>query len=144
MTTIVRRHWRLFAFARDEDPLTLALKNDRLRRNFQGYTTDQAGCVLGFGASAISTLHEGYTQNHSDFRRYSRSIGTLGLATARGIELDDDDRDGAPRESVRPQLELRVWAAVASARLAPRAVHGGVRTLAAVVGFIRTKPVATR
>ena len=79
-------------FARDEDPLTLALDEDRLRRNFQGYTTDRAECVLGFGASAISTLREGYAQNHSDYGSYARAIEKDGLATARGVELDDDDR----------------------------------------------------
>ncbi|MFT5180548.1 MAG: oxygen-independent coproporphyrinogen-3 oxidase [Alphaproteobacteria bacterium] len=79
-------------FACDDDPLALSLDKGGLRRNFQGYTTDQEESVLGFGASAISTLREGYAQNHSDYGRYAQAIEVGGLATVRGIELDDDDR----------------------------------------------------
>ena len=79
-------------FARATDPLAVALDEGRLRRNFQGYTTDSAECVLGFGASAISTLHEGYTQNHADCRNYAAAIDADGLATIRGIALVEDDR----------------------------------------------------
>ncbi len=79
-------------YARGDDALSLALDGASVRRNFQGYTTDQADYVLGFGASAISTLYQGYAQNHADFGNYRRAIETDGLATARGIALDDDDR----------------------------------------------------
>ncbi len=79
-------------YARGDDALSLALDGGSVRRNFQGYTTDQADYVLGFGASAISTLYQGYAQNHADFGNYRRAIETDGLATARGIALDDDDR----------------------------------------------------
>lgn len=79
-------------FARDDDPLALSMDKGDLRRNFQGYTTDQEESVLGFGASAISTLREGYAQNHSDYGSYALAIERGGPATARGIELDDDDR----------------------------------------------------
>lgn len=79
-------------FARDKDSLAVSLEQGRLRRNFQGYTTDQEESVLGFGASAISTLREGYAQNHSDYGSYALAIEGAGLATTRGIELDDDDR----------------------------------------------------
>ncbi len=79
-------------YARGDDALSLALDGGSVRRNFQGYTTDQADYVLGFGASAISTLYQGYAQNHADFGNYRRAIEMDGLATARGIALDDDDR----------------------------------------------------
>lgn len=86
------RHIGLDHFARAADPLAVALESGQLRRNFQGYTTDRAETVLGFGASAISTLRQGYTQNHPDFGTYARAVAADGLATARGVAIDDDDR----------------------------------------------------
>ena len=46
-------------FARADDPLSIALRTGRLRRNFQGYTTDRADTLLGFGASAIGSAAGG-------------------------------------------------------------------------------------
>jgi oxygen-independent coproporphyrinogen-3 oxidase len=46
-------------FALPGDPMAVALREGRLRRNFQGYTTDASHILLGFGASAISRLPQG-------------------------------------------------------------------------------------
>lgn len=79
-------------FARLEDPLCQALNSGQLHRNFQGYTTDRAETLLGFGASAIGALRQGYVQNRADFAGYARAVRDDGLAIQRGIELNDDDR----------------------------------------------------
>jgi len=50
-------------FARPHDPLAQQLRKGKLHRNFQGYTTDDAPILIGFGASAIGSLPEGYVQN---------------------------------------------------------------------------------
>ena len=50
-------------FALPDDPLTLAAARGRLHRNFQGYTTDACTTLLGFGASAIGRLPDGFVQN---------------------------------------------------------------------------------
>jgi len=63
----------------------------QVRRNFQGYTDDQAPVLLGLGASAIGRLPQGYVQNATSVPEYGRRIGTDGLATARGHALTDDD-----------------------------------------------------
>jgi len=78
-------------FARPEDPMTRALDAGALRRNFQGYTTDAADHLLGFGASAIGALAQGYLQNAVPFRAYGDTIGAGELAVARGLRLDADD-----------------------------------------------------
>lgn len=75
-------------FARTEDALAAA----PLARNFQGYTTDQADALIGFGASAISRLPRGYAQNAVAVDEYERRLGDSGLATARGWALTRDDR----------------------------------------------------
>jgi len=45
------------------DKLAVAAAAGSLRRNFQGYTTDDAPVLLGFGASSIGSLAGGYVQN---------------------------------------------------------------------------------
>ena len=79
-------------FARPGDALAVALDEGRLRRNFQGYTTDRAATLLGFGASAIGSMAEGYVQNAAPLGEYARAIRQGRFAVVRGIELTADDR----------------------------------------------------
>jgi oxygen-independent coproporphyrinogen-3 oxidase len=80
-------------FARPHDPLARAGRDNRLHRNFQGYTTDQADALIGFGASAIGTLPQGFVQNTPDVAAYLAALTEPGgLATRRGHALSDDDR----------------------------------------------------
>jgi oxygen-independent coproporphyrinogen III oxidase len=78
-------------FAKAEDPLAEALSAGALRRNFQGYTTDAAPALIGFGASAISRLPAGYAQNAATTVDYRAQIARGSLATARGLALTQDD-----------------------------------------------------
>ena len=78
-------------FARPDDSLAAALHEGRLHRNFQGYTTDDAPVLLGFGASAISALPQGYVQNATPIHAYRDAIDGGGLATVRGIALKHED-----------------------------------------------------
>jgi oxygen-independent coproporphyrinogen-3 oxidase len=78
-------------FARPDDPLSKAAANGTLRRNFQGYTTDAADALLGFGASAIGRLPEGFVQNQVPIADYLRHVEETGLATARGYGFTADD-----------------------------------------------------
>lgn len=79
-------------FARPDDDIVDALKHGRLRRNFQGYTTDEASTLIGFGTSSIGALPQGYVQNASKTVDYRRAISTGRLATARGVPLTEEDR----------------------------------------------------
>jgi oxygen-independent coproporphyrinogen III oxidase len=79
-------------FARPGDSLAVAFSEGRLRRNFQGYTTDASRVLLGFGASAIGRLPQGYVQNDVAIHGYQGAIAADRLATARGYALTDDDR----------------------------------------------------
>ena len=79
-------------FALPDDPLAQAAANDNLRRNFQGYTADGAGALIGLGASSIGALPQGYVQNHIDTRRYLDDIWAGRLPVAKGLALSDDDR----------------------------------------------------
>jgi oxygen-independent coproporphyrinogen III oxidase len=79
-------------FARPTDDLAAALKAGRLRRNFQGYTTDDTPILVGLGASAIGTLPQGYVQNAAPLAEYRRAIEDGRLPTNRGVALSPDDR----------------------------------------------------
>ena len=79
-------------FARPDDPLARAVKAGHLHRNFQGYTTDGAGALIGMGASAISALPQGYAQNHRDVPGYRHALNTGSLAAIRGIAVSTADR----------------------------------------------------
>ncbi len=79
-------------FALPGDAMTRALDEGRLRRNFQGYTDDRAEVLLGFGASSIGALPQGYVQNAVPFKDYGEAVGAGRLPVAKGIVLDDDDR----------------------------------------------------
>jgi oxygen-independent coproporphyrinogen-3 oxidase len=79
-------------FALPSDPLAVAQRSGRLSRNFQGYTTDAASALVGFGASAISSLPQGYAQNAADVPAYRQSLMRDELAIARGRALTGEDR----------------------------------------------------
>ncbi|WFS04520.1 oxygen-independent coproporphyrinogen III oxidase [Rhizobium tumorigenes] len=79
-------------FARPDDSLAIASHGQRLHRNFQGYTDDDCPMLLGFGASAISRLPDGYVQNMADNPRYCRTVGEKKLASIRGCLMDTDDQ----------------------------------------------------
>ncbi len=79
-------------FARPDDAMAVALAEKRLHRNFQGYTTDEAPILLGFGASGIGSLPQGYVANEGSIHAYKDTIRAGRLAVVRGVGISDDDR----------------------------------------------------
>ncbi len=79
-------------FALPDDPLALATAKGLLRRNFQGYTTDQATTLIGLGATSIGRLPQGYVQNGADTGAWARAINQGRLPIGKGYELIAEDR----------------------------------------------------
>ncbi len=79
-------------FALPEDELAIAADNGSLRRNFQGYTTDNCHALLGFGASSIGRVADGYVQNEVPPGSYARKVSSGELPTAKGYKLTREDR----------------------------------------------------
>ena len=79
-------------FAHPDDPMAKAMETGELHRNFQGYTTDSAPAMLGFGASSIGYLPQGYVQNEQPLKAYSQAIYSGVLPVARGIGLSNADK----------------------------------------------------
>lgn len=79
-------------FAYPDDEMARAQREGHLRRNFQGYTTDKADTLIGFGPSAISAFAEGYAQNHPRLDSWRQAVEAGDLPIARGCALDGEDR----------------------------------------------------
>lgn len=79
-------------FALPGDDLAEAAAEGRLHRNFQGYTTDAAGTLLGLGASAIGSLPQGFVQNVAQEMAWRAAVQGGDLPVARGVALSEDDR----------------------------------------------------
>ncbi|WP_027168347.1 oxygen-independent coproporphyrinogen III oxidase [Mesorhizobium sp. WSM3224] len=79
-------------FALPDDQLTLVHEAGGLRRNSMGYSADTRKTLIGFGASALGRLGDGYVQNEVATSSYSRHIRAGRLATSKGCRLTDEDR----------------------------------------------------
>ncbi len=79
-------------FVRAEDDMYTALQNRTLARNFQGYTTDSAGTLLGLGVSSISRLPMGFSQNMANMTEYVQALQEKRLPVARGRLLSAEDQ----------------------------------------------------
>lgn len=79
-------------FALPGDELAVAARAHTLRRNFQGYTCDEADALIPLGASAIGKLPQGFVQNAPDLAGYGRAMAAGRFATVKGLALSDEDR----------------------------------------------------
>lgn len=79
-------------FALPTDELATAGADQRLQRNFMGYTVKRAATLIGFGVSAIGDLRSGYFQNCKKLSTYYRALDQGRLPIERGRLLDADDR----------------------------------------------------
>jgi oxygen-independent coproporphyrinogen-3 oxidase len=109
-------------FAAPDDELAIALKEKRLYRNFQGYTTDSASALIGFGASSIGALPQGYVGNEGSIDAYKRIVREGKLAVMRGVAASDEDK---LRRAVIERLmcDLAVDLDAVAARFGQTAAH---------------------
>ncbi|MEE8203791.1 MAG: oxygen-independent coproporphyrinogen III oxidase [Alphaproteobacteria bacterium] len=121
-------------FALPGDGLAKAAHDGTLRRNFQGYTTDRADVLLGFGASAIGALPDGYVQNVVATPAYRKAIDGGALAVVRGVAIDADDRLRRDViERLMCDLEVDLDAVCRAHGSAPAALAREVEALAPLV-----------
>lgn len=92
---LVREGYRAIGFdhfALPEDPLAKAADQGHVRRNFQGFTEDQADVMVGLGASAISLFPNVIIQNEKNPGAYREQIAAAHLAGARGVLRGREDQ----------------------------------------------------
>ena len=85
------QHIGMDHFAKPEDELSIAQREGKLHRNFQGYTTGKDLDVLGLGVSSISQVGHSFAQNHKVLVRYYQAISSQGNAVTKGINISRDD-----------------------------------------------------
>lgn len=79
-------------YAKPSDDLSIALREKKLHRNFQGYCTrETTGQVYAFGSSGISQLWNSYSQNIKDYQQYTDAIENHDFAIERGYRLTEND-----------------------------------------------------
>jgi len=78
-------------FAKPDDELAVAQRNETLYRNFQGYSTHAECDLVGMGATSISLVNNTYAQNYKGLNEYYEAIDAGHLATFRGVALSEDD-----------------------------------------------------
>lgn len=78
-------------FARADDDLAVALRQGRLQRNFQGYSTQPECDMLAFGVSGVASIGPVYAQNHKILEEYYDALDQGQLPVLRGVELSADD-----------------------------------------------------
>ncbi len=79
-------------FAKPTDELAIAQQQNKLHRNFQGYTTKGDADLLGLGVSAISMLGDSYAQNQKDLKSYQNQVKQKGHGLWKGFTLNRDDK----------------------------------------------------
>ena len=78
-------------FAKPDDELTIAQRQGRLHRNFQGYSTYAECDLLSIGVSAIGKVGPTYAQNYKTLDEYYDALDRGVLPVLRGIEASPDD-----------------------------------------------------
>jgi len=78
-------------FALPEDSLAVAKRQGRLHRNFQGYSVQPDGDLIGLGVSAIGRVGATYYQNAKSLPEYYDALQQGQLPVVRGIALTRDD-----------------------------------------------------
>lgn len=91
LTTAGYIHIGMDHFVKPNDELAIAQQENKLQRNFQGYSTCLAPDLIGLGVSSISSLSNSYAQNEKELDDYYQRIDNNELAICKGLKLTEDD-----------------------------------------------------
>lgn len=78
-------------FAKESDELVRALRERRLQRNFEGYSTHAGLPIVGLGMSSISQSARSFSQNEKTVEGYEAPIFAGTLPVVKGLILSDED-----------------------------------------------------
>lgn len=78
-------------FSLPHDTLAIAARNGKLRRNFQGYTSDNLNNLIGLGISSISRFPNAFMQNTTSFKTYKEKLNQGVLPVENGCLLSAED-----------------------------------------------------
>lgn len=79
-------------FAKPDDDLAIAQRENKLYRNFQGYSTHADCDLIGLGMTSIGSVGDCYVQNQRTIADYATQIENNELAIFQGLTLTTDDK----------------------------------------------------
>jgi oxygen-independent coproporphyrinogen-3 oxidase len=79
-------------FALPDDELAVSSRENRLHRNFMGYTTRPDAELHGLGATAISQTDGQYFQNERELQDWEQRIDAGELPIVKGVQLNEEDQ----------------------------------------------------
>ena len=98
----------LIIFSLRNDSLEKANRSRTMKRNFQGYTTDESEYLIGLGASSIGQTPFGYIQNTHATANYMRQVNDGQLPISKGLVKSEKDKmHAAVIEQLMCYFELR-------------------------------------
>lgn len=80
-------------FGLPSEPMTIAMINQELNRNFMGYTTAKTERLIAIGVSAISEYPFGYAQNVKSVKEYHEKIDNEELVIFKGHFHTSTDKE---------------------------------------------------
>jgi oxygen-independent coproporphyrinogen-3 oxidase len=78
-------------FAKPDDELAVAMREKKLYRNFQGYSTNAGADLYAMGITSISQLKNVYAQNYKTEKEYYSALDAERIPTVKGYKLTEDD-----------------------------------------------------
>ena len=78
-------------FALPDDALAVAMRQGRLHRNFQGYSTQPDCDLIALGVSSIGRIGATYSQNAKTLEEYYDALDNQRFPVVRGLALSRDD-----------------------------------------------------
>jgi len=78
-------------FARPDDELARALDENRVHRNFMGYTVMPASDQIGVGVTSIGDVAGAYVANDRKLTSFERRVGSRSLPVERGVLRTPED-----------------------------------------------------
>lgn len=78
-------------FAREDDELVHALRERRLQRNFQGYSTHAGLPIVALGMSSISQSARSFSQNEKTLEAYENRVDSGNIPRTKGLILTEED-----------------------------------------------------
>jgi oxygen-independent coproporphyrinogen-3 oxidase len=79
-------------FAKPDDELAVSQRENKLYRNFQGYSTHSDCDLIGLGITSIGRVADCYNQNFKDQETYTSRIAQQKLPVFKGLILNADDK----------------------------------------------------
>jgi oxygen-independent coproporphyrinogen-3 oxidase len=79
-------------FAKPDDELAIAQRDETLYRNFQGYSTHADCDLVGLGVTSIGMVGDSYSQNEKTLEAYDAALAAGRLPVMRGLVLNADDK----------------------------------------------------